>query len=212
MFKNLFLKTLLNMLLLNYKASLSRSDFFKFFVILLLFYSFYVFCGYLALWLGVFKSEFTFQTYFIDIFILPLLSILLLSLVYKAKTYKLTLFYLVLTMPVIILEGLVRLNDLFAVIITMFLVFVAIYFTILIMLKNTTNLEINLSKKALILRLLTLCFLAFIVWIFPPDLKFIKYGYGIDFISILTTFNAVFLAPSFITILIYLIKNYKRLK
>ncbi|WP_267523300.1 hypothetical protein [Campylobacter sp. MG1] len=209
---NIFLNTILNMLLLNYKASLNRSDFFKFWAILLVFYSCYLLCGYLMLLLDMFEYKFTFHTYFIEIFIVPFFSVLFLSLIYKAKANKLALFCLILAMPVIIFEGLVRLNDLFAMIITIFLVFIAIYFMKLIMLKNTTNLKINLSKKALILRLLALCFLAFIVLTFPPDLKFNKYGFGINYISILSFFNFIFLIPSFITILIYLIKNYKRLK
>ena len=205
MFKNLFLKTLLNMLLLNYKASLSRSDFFKFWVILLLLYSFYVFCGYLAFWLDIFEDKFVFYTYFIEIFILPLLSILLLSLIYKANFYKTCLFYA--NLFLLPLFTLLLFFGAFHII----LIF-AIYVIFLIFNNNFTNLQINLNKKELVLRLIAITLCGFIAFKFPPDLKFIKYGYGIDFISILTTFNAVFLAPSFTIILIYLIKNYKRLK
>ncbi|MBT0880067.1 hypothetical protein, partial [Campylobacter sp. 2018MI27] len=64
MLKNIFLKTLLNIFLLNYNASLSTADFFKFWGILLLILSSYIFFGFLMFKIGVFKSIFIFQAYF----------------------------------------------------------------------------------------------------------------------------------------------------
>ncbi|MBZ7990811.1 MULTISPECIES: hypothetical protein [unclassified Campylobacter] len=205
MFKNIFLKTLLNIFLLNYNASLSTADFFKFWGILLLILSSYIFFGFLMFKMGVIKSIFTFQAYFIDILILPFFSILFLSLIYKANSCKSWLFY----------------AGLFLIPLFVLLVFFGVFYIILIFIlyviimifnTNSTNLNIKLNKKSLIFRLITICFLIFIAFIFPPDIKFIKYGYGIDYISFLTFLNFAFLIPSFATILIYFLKNYKSLK
>lgn len=179
MFKNIFLKTFLNVFLLNFNANLSKNDFFKFWGVISLVSLFIQFILVLI--------DYDIFTNFNQNLGGILIFTLIFTLIYRAKKYKKFVFILIIFFPFILFASSYFTDY------NIYIFFTFLFLILFLSLcNNETNLNINLGKKELIIRLI---FVALInIFLFKQSLIL------------------VFFIISFIATFIYLIKNYKNLK
>lgn len=181
MFKNIFLKTFLNVFLLNFNANLSKNDFFKFWGIISLIWLFIH--GLLLIDYSVYIKFTEFYRCLAEILIFTLIF----TLIYRAKKYKKFVFILIIAFPFI------SFNSSYFTDYNIYIFFAFLFLILFLSLcNNETNLNINLGKKELIIRLI---FIALInIFLFKQSVIL------------------VFFIISFIAIFVYLIKITKQEK